>query len=74
MTDTRTTGSTETTDTDSQPGVVQAVTEAPKELANEAAAGRSPRTPAIAITGVTLVVGAIVAVILVAALLVYYLA
>lgn len=50
------------------------MTETPKELAQEASRGRSERTPAIALTGVALVVGVVVAVILIAALLVYYLA
>ncbi len=49
------------------------MTETPKELAQEASRGRSARTPLIALTGVTLVVAAVVAVILVAALLVYFL-
>ena len=50
------------------------MTETPKELAQEASRGRSARTPAIALTGVALVVGVVVAVILIAAFLVYYLA
>jgi hypothetical protein len=50
------------------------MTETPKELAKEAQRGRSERTPWIALTGVTIAVAAIVAVILVAAFLVYYLA
>jgi hypothetical protein len=49
------------------------MTETPKDLAEEAQRGRSERTPWIALTGVTIAVGAIVAVILVAAFLVYYL-
>jgi hypothetical protein len=49
------------------------MTESPKELVEEAQRGRSDRTPMLALTGVTLVVGAIVAVILVAAFLVYFL-
>ncbi|HVV59552.1 MAG TPA: hypothetical protein VHC45_14420 [Gaiellaceae bacterium] len=49
------------------------MTQTPKELVEEAHEGRSDATPAIALGGVTLVVGAIVAVILVAAFLVYFL-
>jgi hypothetical protein len=49
------------------------VTETPKDLAEEAQRGRSERTPWLALTGVTMAVGAIVLTILVAALLVYYL-
>ncbi len=48
--------------------------ESPKDLAEEVDRGRSPRTPFLALTGVTLVVAAVVAVILVAAFLVYFLA
>ena len=44
------------------------------ELAHEVQDGRSDATPAIALTGVTIAAGAVVAVILTAALLVYYLA
>lgn len=47
--------------------------EATKGLAEEAARGRSPRTPLIMFTGVTLGVAVVVAVVLTAALLVYYL-
>ncbi|MDQ2984852.1 MAG: hypothetical protein M3R70_13170 [Actinomycetota bacterium] len=43
-----------------------------KDLAEEAERGRSPRTPAIAITGVSLVVGAIVVIVLVIAFVVYF--
>ncbi len=50
------------------------MTETPKELAKEAQAGRSERTPWLALGGVTLVVGLVVALILVIALLVYVLA
>ena len=50
------------------------MTETPKELAQEASRGRSARTPVIALTGVTLVVAVVVAVILAAAFLVYFLA
>ena len=49
------------------------MTETPKELAKETARGRSARTPWLALSGVTIVVGAVVAVIVAAALLVYYL-
>ena len=49
------------------------MTEPIKDLAQEADRGRSPRTPALALTGVTLAVTAIVVVVLVAALLAYYL-
>jgi hypothetical protein len=48
--------------------------ETTKELAKEAERGRSPRTPLIALTGVTLVVGVVVALVMTIALLVYYLA
>jgi hypothetical protein len=50
------------------------MTETPNEVARETAEGRSSRTPWLALSGVTVVVGALVAVILIAALLVYYLA
>jgi hypothetical protein len=50
------------------------MTETPKQVARETTEGRSSRTPWLALSGVTLVVGAFVAVILVAAFLVYYLA
>jgi hypothetical protein len=45
-----------------------------KDLAVEADRGRSARTPAIALTGVTLVVAILVAVVLVIAALAYVLA
>jgi hypothetical protein len=48
------------------------VTEEPKGLAEEATTGRSERTPAIALTGVTIAVGVLVAVILAVALILYY--
>jgi hypothetical protein len=48
------------------------VTETPKDLAHEAQRGRSPRTPWIALTGVTLAVTVVVVVILAVALIVYY--
>jgi hypothetical protein len=48
------------------------MTETPKELVQEADRGRSERTPWIALTGVTLAVAVLVGVILVAALIVYF--
>jgi hypothetical protein len=48
--------------------------EAAKDLAREADQGSSPRTPLIALTGVTLVVGVVVAVVVTIALLVYFIA
>jgi hypothetical protein len=50
------------------------MTETPKELVREAERGRSERTPWLALTGVTLVVAAVVAAILVVALIVYFVA
>jgi hypothetical protein len=49
------------------------VTESPRDLVEETQRGRSERTPWLALSGVTIVVGALVVVILVAAFLVYYL-
>jgi hypothetical protein len=49
------------------------MTETPKDLAKEAERGRSERTPWIALSGVTLIIGALVAVIVVIAFLAYYL-
>jgi hypothetical protein len=46
--------------------------ETPKDLVHEAEAGRSARTPAIALTGVTLVVGAFVGVLIAIVLVVYF--
>ncbi len=46
--------------------------ETTKDLAAEAAAGRSARTPAIAITGVTLVLGAFLALVLALAVALYF--
>jgi hypothetical protein len=46
--------------------------ETAKELAHEAERGRSPRTPVIALTGVTLVVSVAVVVILAIALTLYF--
>jgi hypothetical protein len=48
------------------------MTETPKDLVKEAERGRSERTPWLALTGVTLVVGALVAAILAVALVVYF--
>jgi hypothetical protein len=48
------------------------MTETPKDLVEEAQRGRSERTPWLALTGVTLVVGALVVVIVAVALIVYF--
>jgi len=48
------------------------MTETPKDLVEEAERGRSERTPWLALTGVTLVVGALVVVIVAVALIVYF--
>ena len=48
------------------------MTETPKGLVEEAQRGRSERTPWLALTGVTLVVGALVVVIVAVALIVYF--
>jgi hypothetical protein len=48
------------------------MTETPRDLVEEAERGRSERTPWLALTGVTLVVGALVVVILAVALIVYF--
>ena len=50
------------------------MTETPKDLVEEAERGRSERTPWLALTGVTIVVGALVAAILAVALIVYFVA
>ena len=50
------------------------MTETPKDLVDEAQRGRSERTPWLALTGVTLVVAALAGVIVVAALIVYFVA
>ena len=47
--------------------------ETAQDLAAEAARGRSARTPAIAITGVSLVIGIVLALLLVVLFLIYYL-
>ncbi len=49
-------------------------TKKPKELAGEAERGRSARTPWLAISGVTLVVGVLVAIVLGIAFAVYLIA
>jgi hypothetical protein len=46
--------------------------ETAKDLAAEAERGRSPRTPLIAITGVTLFVGVIFAIVMAIGLVVYF--
>jgi hypothetical protein len=46
--------------------------ETAKELAAEAERGRSPRTPLIAITGVTLFVGVIFAIVMAIGLVLYF--
>jgi hypothetical protein len=43
-----------------------------KELEAEADRGRSPRTPLIALTGVTIVVGVIFAIVVAVALILYF--
>ena len=48
------------------------MTESPRDLVDEAQRGRSERTPAIALGGVTLVVAVIVAVIVLVALIAYF--
>jgi hypothetical protein len=50
------------------------MSETPSDLVEEAERGRSERTPWLALTGVTIVVAALVGVILVVALVVYFLA
>jgi hypothetical protein len=47
--------------------------ETAQDLATEAERGRSARTPAIAIGGVSLAIGAVLAVLLVVLFLIYYL-
>jgi hypothetical protein len=46
--------------------------ETAKALEHEAAEGRSPRTPLIAITGITLILGLIFAILLTIALVLYF--
>jgi hypothetical protein len=48
------------------------MTETPKDLVEEAQRGRSERTPWLALTGVTIAVAALVAVILAIALILYF--
>jgi hypothetical protein len=48
------------------------VTETPKDLVEETERGRSERTPWLALTGVTLVVAVLAGLIIVAALIVYF--
>lgn len=48
------------------------MTESPTDLVHEAERGDTARAPFLALTGVTLVVGALVAIILVIALVVYF--
>jgi hypothetical protein len=48
------------------------MTESPKDLLDETQRGGSERTPMLALTGVTLAVAILVAVILAAALIVYF--
>jgi hypothetical protein len=50
------------------------MTDTPEKLVKEAEAGRSPRTPWLALSGVTLVVAVVVALIAAVALLAYFLA
>jgi len=49
------------------------MTETPRDLLVEAQRGRSERTPWLALTGVTIVVGVLVVAILAVALIVYFL-
>ena len=48
------------------------MTETPKDLVEEAERGRSERTPWIALTGVTIGIGAFVAVLVAVVLIVYF--
>jgi hypothetical protein len=48
------------------------MTENPKDLAEEVQRGRSERTPLLALTGVTIGVGAFVTVLIVVVLIVYF--
>ncbi len=45
----------------------------PRRIAHELARGRSDQTPALALTGVAIVVGAALALVLIVGFLVYYL-
>lgn len=49
------------------------MTETPRDLLDEAQRGRSERTPWLALTGVTIVVGVLAVAILAVALIVYFL-
>jgi len=49
------------------------MTDSPRDLVKEAERGRSERTPWLALTGVTLVVGALVVAIVAVALIAYFL-
>jgi cell division protein FtsX len=46
--------------------------EKPKELVQEAERGRSPRTPLLALTGVTIIVGIAFAILVAIALVLYF--
>ena len=48
------------------------MTESPKDLVEEVQRGRSERTPWLALTGVTIVVGVLVVVIVAVALIAYF--
>ncbi|MGN6797545.1 MAG: hypothetical protein ACTHKS_05300 [Gaiellaceae bacterium] len=48
------------------------MTETPRDLVKEAERGRSERTPWLALTGVTLIVGVVVVAIVVVALIAYF--
>ena len=54
-------------------GYLWGMTEPVKDLAQEAQSGRSPRTPWLALSGVTVIVGVLVAVVLAVAFLAFYL-
>ena len=62
-----------TDETDKSQKLTEAVVEKPKELVQEASEGRSERTPLIALTGVTIAVGILVAIVLALAFLIYFL-
>jgi hypothetical protein len=49
------------------------MTESPNNVVREAERGKSERTPVIALTGVTIVIGAVVCLLVLVALLLYYL-
>jgi hypothetical protein len=54
--------------------MAEEITQTPPELAREAQLGQSERTPAIALTGVFLVIAAVVGVVAAIALLLYFFA